>query len=202
MTFSSYLADDSRPLVLDTSVLINLHACTVGERVLMALANDIVVADIVVTELNNETGQTSGGYGFLAGLIDQGKVAVSHLSKTESDLFLELTSTSPTLDDGEAATIAMAKVRGFRAVVDERKGRARALTLMGEEVPAWTIEILRMSSVVQGLGEHLTADAVFFALRDGRMRIPVECCEEVVALIGRQRALQCTCLPNFKSLKL
>ncbi|MCF1742042.1 DNA-binding protein [Paradevosia shaoguanensis] len=200
MTFSSSLADDLRPLVLDTSVLINLHACTYGERVLTAITNDIVVPDIVARELEHETGRKNGDHSFLRGLIARGKVVEAGMIEAEYELFAILSGGSPSLDDGEAATIAIAARRGFRAVVDERKGRTRAAGLMDGQKPGWSLDLLLHPSVVQSLGEDVAADAVYLALRDGRMRIPAECGDEVVGLIGRERALECSCLPYFKNL--
>jgi len=55
MTISSSLMNDETPLVLDTSVLINLHACTYGERILSALPHGIVIPQIVANELEHET---------------------------------------------------------------------------------------------------------------------------------------------------
>jgi predicted nucleic acid-binding protein len=200
MTFSSSLVDDRRPLVLDTSVLINLHACTYGERVLTVIANDIVVPDIVAGELEHETSRKTGDHSFLHGLIARGKVTVASMTDADYELFATLSGGSPSLDDGEAATVAIAAGRGFRAVVDERRGRARAAALMDGEEPGWSLDLLWHPSVVRSLAEQLVADAVYLALRHGRMRIPPECGDEVVALIGRARALECSCLPNFKNL--
>jgi predicted nucleic acid-binding protein len=200
MTFSSSLADDRRPLVLDTSVLVNLHACAQGERVLSVIENNIVVPDIVAGELDHETSRRNGERNFLHDLTVRGKVTVIGMTEAEYELFASLSGGSPSLDDGEAATIAVAANRGFRAVVDERKGRARARTLMNGEEPAWSLDLLRHPSVVQSLGEQMTADVVYLALRHGRMRIHPDCADDVVAVIGRSRALECSCLPNFKNL--
>lgn len=200
MTFSSSLADDRRSLVLDTSVLINLHACTYGERVLTAIVNDVVVPEIVVAELEHETSRKNGDRSFLHGLIERGKVTVAGMTDEEFELFAVLTAASPSLDDGEAATIAIAASRRFRAVVDERKGRARAAALMADEEPGWSLDLLRHPNVLQSLDELQASEAVYLALRHGRMRIPAQCGEYVVGLIGRERALECSCLPNFRNL--
>ncbi|WP_457155372.1 DNA-binding protein [Mesorhizobium sp. P5_C1] len=200
MTFSSSLADDRRPLVLDTSVLINLHACTYGERVLTAIANGIVVSEIVAGELEHETGRKNGDHSFLHGLIAWGKVTVVGMTDREFELFATLTAGSPSLDDGEAATISIAASRRFRAVIDERKGRARAASLMNGEEPGWSLDLLRHPRVLQSLDELQATDAVYLALRHGRMRIPAQCGDYVVELIGRTRALECSCLPNFRNL--
>ncbi|MGY4379505.1 putative nucleic acid-binding protein [Bradyrhizobium sp. i1.3.6] len=57
MSCSSSLIDIADPLILDTSVLINLHACKYGERILASIPNDVVVSEIVAGELEHETGR-------------------------------------------------------------------------------------------------------------------------------------------------
>lgn len=200
MTFSSSLADDRKPLVLDTSVLINLRACTYGEWVLTAIMHDIVVPDIVAGELERETSMKNGDHDFLQNIIAGGKVTVTGMTDAEYELFATLSGGPSSLDDGEAATIAIAMFRGFRAVIDEQKGRSRAESVMDGVEPRWSLNLLRHPSVVQSLGEYRATDAVYLALRHGRMRIPAERGNEIVKLIGRERALECPCLPNFKNL--
>lgn len=200
MTFSSSLIDDPRPLVLDTSVLINLHACTFGERILTAIPNAVVVPDVVAVELDNETGRRNGDHGFLHGLVGQGRISIVAMTDDEYEDFSALTSGTASLDDGEAATIAVAVRRRFRAVIDERKGRAQAVKRMGGEAPGWTLDLLQHPAVPRTLGETDQTDAIYLALREGRMRIPQELGGAIVALIGMDRALQCSCLPNYKGL--
>lgn len=200
MTFLSSLADESRPLVLDTSALINLHACTFGERILMAIPNAIVVPQVVADELDTETGRRNGDHGFLHGLVAQGKISIVAMTDDEYELFAALTSGTPSLDDGEAATIAVAASREFRAVIDERKGRAQAVARMGGKEPGWTLDLLQHSAARRSLGDAALTEAIYLALREGRMRIPQEHGDAIVTLIGMERALHCSCLPNYKGL--
>lgn len=200
MTFSSSLTDDPRPLVLDTSVVINLHACTFGERILMAIPNAIVVPNIVADELDTETGRTNGDHGFLHSLVGRGKISIVAMTDDEYVLFAALTSGTPSLDDGEAATIAVASRRVLRAVIDERKGRAQAVARMGGEEPGWTLDLLQHPATRRGLDDINHAEAIYQALRGGRMRIPHDKCGAIVDLIGVERALHCSCLPNYKLL--
>ncbi len=200
MTFSSSLIDDPRPLVVDTSVLINLHACTFGERILMAIPNAIVVPNIVADELDTETGRRNGDHGFLHSLVGRGKISIVAMTDDEYVLFADLTSGTSSLDDGEAATIAVAARRGLRAVIDERKGRAQAVARMGGEEPGWTLDLLQHPVAHRSLGDATLTEAIYLALCEGRMRIPQERGDAIVALIGLERALRCTCLPNYKGL--
>jgi predicted nucleic acid-binding protein len=198
MSCSSSLTDIADPLVLDTSVLINLHACKHGERILAAIPNDIVIPDIVAEELEHETSRRNGEFSFLNSLIANGIAVLVNLTDAEYELFQTLTSTSPSLDDGEAATIAVAVTRYFLPVIDERKGRARAGILMKERSPGWSLDLFRHPTTLAALGDHFAVEALYFALRDGRMRIPLESADAVIGLVGMERSRDCTCLPGYR----
>jgi len=186
------------PLVPDTSVLINLHACSFGEQVLRAIPNDIVVPEIVVSELENETSYANGENGFIRRLIVAKVVKVVELNDPANEVFETLISGRGSLDDGEAATIAVAAASGFRPVIDERKGRARADGLMRGHPVAWSLDLLIHPEVQAALPNRGHIEAVHLALREGRMRIDEDRCEAVAMLIGLERALNCTSLPNYK----
>ncbi|MBB5411047.1 hypothetical protein HDG34_005007 [Paraburkholderia sp. HC6.4b] len=125
-------------------------------------------------------------------------VTVVGLTDAEYLIFHELTSTSPSLDDGEAATIAIAASRQLRPVIDERRERIRAGTLLPALVPHWSLDLLWHPTVIATLGVQHAVDALYHALRDGRMRIPSENADEVIALIGVERSRDCTCLPGYR----
>lgn len=97
------------------------------------------------------------------------------------------------------ATIAVAVSQGFLPVVDERKGRARAQDLMNGQAPAWSLDLLVHPAVQSALVGDGYIEAVYLALREGRMRIDEERCDAVVQLIGIERAKDCTSLPGFKA---
>jgi len=48
------------------------------------------------------------------------------------------------------------------------------------------------------LSDEDAIGALYLALRVGRMRIPEEHCDEVVKLIGIERAKECSCLPKHR----
>jgi len=199
MTFSNSLANDTRPIVLDTSVLINLHACTYGERILSVVPNDIIVPQVVAGELEHETSQKNGEHDFLHGLIQGGKVVLASMTEAEDEIFLDLISGSSSLDDGEAATIAITKSRELFPIIDERKGRARAFALTAGQEPGWSLDLLRHPQVISALGNENSVDALYRALRVGRMRIPVNVVDDVIAIIGVRRARECTCFPGYRA---
>lgn len=198
MSCSSSLIEITDPLILDTSVLINLHACKYGERILAAIPNDIVIPDIVAGELEHETSRRNGEYRFLNSLIADGIVTLANLNDAEYELFQMLTCTSPSLDDGEAATIAVAATRHLFPVIDERRGRARAGILMKARTPGWSLDLFRHPMAIAALGDQPAVEALYLALREGRMRIPSESADGVITLIGVERSRDCTCLPGYR----
>ncbi|MGO7394945.1 DNA-binding protein [Rhizobium ruizarguesonis] len=199
MTYSNSLSDETVALVLDTSVLINLHASRCGVDILTSIPNPIVVANVVAGELENETSRRNGEEAFLRELSTAGHVTLVDMSDQEFEMFFELTSVSPSLDDGEAATIALANARGLYPVIDEKRGRARANAIMGVE-PAWSLDLVLHPMTAESLGAEADREALFRALRDGRMRIPPESTSHVVGIIGIENAEYCTCLPGYKQL--
>lgn len=198
MTYSSSLADDLSPLIFDTSVLINLHASTYGGRILTALPHEIFVPEIVAAELEHETSKINGEHQFLRELVASGKVRLIALNEREYEVYATLASGTPSLGDGEAATVAVAACRNHLPVIDERKGRLRAQAHCGGRQPGWSLDVFRHPQVVAILGVTDSIDALYFALRDGRMRIHDDHCDHVVSLIGVQRALECNSLPGYK----
>ena len=200
MTFSSSLADDLRLLVFDTSVLINLYACSYGERILAALSNAIIVPQVVAGELEHETSRKNGARRFLHGLLARGRVTLGKMTDRESVLFANLVSGSRSLGDGEAATIAIAANRQLLPLLDDRKARAIAIHALSGQEPGWSLDLFRHSSVTTALGDTTAINALYLALRDGRMRIPVESTEYIIGLLGNERARKCNCLPDYQKL--
>lgn len=125
-------------------------------------------------------------------------VRVDRMTDAEYEIFHELTSTSPSLDDGEAATIAIAAARHFLPVIDERRRRSRASALMKARTPGSSLDLFRHPTAIAVLGDQPAVEALYLALRDGRMRIPSESGDGVIALIGMERSRDCTCLPGYR----
>lgn len=202
MTYSSYTTDDLTPLILDTSVLINLYASTYGACILTALPNDVQVPELVATELEHETSKTNGEHQFIQELVASSKVQLVALNDREWRVYAALVSSSPSLGDGEAAAIAIAACRHHLPVIDERKGRLQAQIHCAGRLPHWSLDIFRHPQVVTALGAVDSINALYLALRDGRMRIHEDHCDHVVNFIGLQRALECSSLPGYKIRRL
>jgi hypothetical protein len=102
-----------------------------------------------------------------------------------------------TLDDGEAARIAVAAQYGAVAVLDERKAKR----ICGQHFPnvdqgctaQWLVQIA-------ALGTAVRAEAMINALRLGRTRVPPEFLAAVVALVGIEAASACPSLPRLTRL--
>ena len=197
MVCRSCLDERAAPVVIDTSVVINLNATGCAEAILRSLPNRCVVVDDVLLELQigRQTGR--GDADALAVLIEQHLVEHTQLGKAGRSHFATLVtgSAAETLDDGEAATIASALEQGAVALVDERK----AIRICAERFPnlavGCTVDLLAQHHVQAALGPGL-ADAVFNALDRGRMRVPDQHGQWIVDLIGKERAALCHSLPK------
>lgn len=199
MTPSSFLVDLRSPLVLDTSVLVNLNASQIGKTILTILPNSIVVPRIVEEEIRRTVHREHSGSAFLQHLCEANVIEIVDLDDAEWGYFEQLTSGPRSLDDGEAAAISVAAARSSIPVIDERKGRSRARSFIPVMEPAWSLDLLWHAHVVAELGHKAAIHAVYLALRDGRMRIPKERADEVVLLLGEKRARDCASLPDYRA---
>ena len=195
MVCRSCLDERPAPVVLDTSVVINLNATGCADAILRALPNRCVVVEQVSLELQAGRRTGRGDADALAMLIDQELVEHAQIGDTGMRHFANLVSGSAaeTLDDGEAGTIACALEQGAVALVDERK----AIRICAERFPSLgigcTIDVLAQRHVQAAFGGSL-ADAVFNALDRGRMRVPDAYGQWVVDVIGKERAAGCRSL--------
>lgn len=195
---STALTDPAAELVTDTSAIINLIAAGCAPAIAAALANPIVVVDVVLAEL--EIGRQHGHRHAdgLRELVDRRAITVVTLGEAGLQHFESLVVGPAviTLDDGEAATIAYAAEHAAIAMIDERKARR----ICGERFPAvrvgCTIDLLIHPSVETRLGRSAVEDAVYNALQDGRMSVLPEHLEYVIELIGPERAALCASLPR------
>jgi predicted nucleic acid-binding protein len=193
MNFSSIISNHAIPLALDTSIVVNLTACTFGKQIIAAVPNPIIIAQIAADELKPGTPERA----FLDDLVTSNLVQLTELTDPE---YLEYASLITTLDDGESATIAFSITRQIFPLIDERKGRAKATERRPTLDPGWSLDLLRHPNAVTALGSPSDTDAVYLALKEGRMRIPAAQVNNVISLIGRLRASECVSLPNYKNL--
>ena len=200
MARQSCLSDRTVSVVTDTSVVINLNATQYSEAILEALPNPFLVVPEVVPEL--ESGLQSGrnDVAALEAWIASGRVRIGQLGHAGVQRFSNLVSgpAAQTLDDGEAATIALALEMKPHAIplIDERKANRICADRFANLVTGSSVDLLAQDDVQAALGSAQLADAVFNALLVGRMRVLPHHLDWVVNLIGPERARQCESLPR------
>lgn len=191
------LTDPLPVCVADASAVISLLATGVAEQLLRAFPERLRVVGVVSAELDDGKGRWPSAKQ-LAALAASAHLELVELDDRALECFesLVIGPAIDTLDDGEAATIAYAVAIGTAALIDEKKGRR----ICGSRFPQLrlhtTVDLLTSVPVGQVLGEAAIADAIFNALTVGRMRVPANDYERVVAIIGQERARLCPSLPD------
>ncbi len=198
MRSPTFLTDPLIPLVADTSTVINLLATGCAPTIIRAVPNRILAVDVIPGEL--DTGRQRGRLQAdgLQALVAAGHIEIVPLGDIGWQHFETLVAghAVETLDDGEAATIAYAAECGAVAIIDEKKGtRLCASRFPGLGVIS-TVDVLLHPEVRLKLGDEAFADAFFAALRDARMAVFPHHFDEVLRLIGPERAAHCPSLPK------
>ena len=191
-----FLYSFAGPVVADTSVVINLNATGCSEALLAALPNQVLVAEQVVWELQDQRSRQHHDGEMLSNLVALDLIKVTALGGNGHQVLAELVSgaAATTLDDGEAATIAAALEQGGLALIDERKALRICASRFKELHTATTIDLLRHPQIQEILPREELADAVFNAAYRARMRVQHHHDEWVLDLIGRKRARLCRSL--------
>jgi predicted nucleic acid-binding protein len=151
-------------LLLDACCIINLFASRRIAEILHDLPYRSAVAEIV----RQEALFVRAGVGMEAvvwePLLESGLLPVlAFESEAEQETFVELAAT---LDDGEAATCALALHRGYAVATDDRVAR-RVLASRAQAIPIYsTTAILRQWCEMRAL----TEDEIRAVLRDVRER--------------------------------
>lgn len=194
----SSLNGETAPFIVDSSALINLNGTRCAAAILTAIPNRVIVMDAVIDELRIDHRNSRNDATLLASLITGGLVSEVAIGTLKNDHFERLVfgNSADTLDDGEAATIACAIEMEAVAIIDERKAKRICRAWYPGLVVASTVDILTLDCVANALGDEQLAEATYNALRDARMRVLPEHIDWVVNLIGAERAIQCTSLPE------
>ncbi|MDE0475316.1 MAG: hypothetical protein OXI50_12200 [Gammaproteobacteria bacterium] len=129
----------SGSLILDASCLLNLYATERFKDIAASLREQVAVADYVLDQealfIRREAptdGEDEQLVVDLSPFVSEGLVEVMHLaSPSEETTFVALASI---IDDGEAATAALAIHRGCSVATDDRKAR-RVLSEQAPTVP-------------------------------------------------------------------
>lgn len=187
-----YLPNFSGTLVADTSVVTNLIATGCAANILRALPSRLSIVDLVAEEIETQTRRGKQHPDQFAQLVTSGLIDVVRLENEASRHFEDLIigPAADTLDDGEAATVAYAIEHGI-AVIDEPKAIRLCADRFPRLVVAWTTDVVLHPRVEDQLGPSCLGDAIFNALRHGRMRVLPEHLERIICIIGRERASLC-----------
>lgn len=184
--------------VVDASAVINLNATGCTHEILRALPNRFLVVDVVSKELDRGRRRERSDADILKMLVADKLIEIVSLDAGAEPHFerLVIGPAAETLDDGEAATIAYAVTAGMIAVIDERKATRLCATLFPKLRINSTVDILSHTEVRRMLGDSLLADAVFRALKNGRMQVLAPKVKWVVEMIGAAKAAECPSLPK------
>lgn len=183
-------------LVADTSVIINLNATGLGPQVLRTLNLVLHASTVVRNELIVDRNNGRHDSDLAADLVAGGQLEFHEFDEEGEDLFEALVtgSAEATLDDGEAATLALAMSSGLPAAIDERKANRIAAERFPEMRLLSTADLLSSEMLITSLGVEAVATAVFAALRDARMAVPESYHPWIADLLG-SRASECRSLP-------
>jgi predicted nucleic acid-binding protein len=192
------LSDPEALLVADTSTAINLNTSGSSREILRAIPNRLVVAETILFEL--EAGKRRGRQDadHLKGLINDGFVEVITMGDIGVQHFEDLVigPATETLDDGEAATIAVAIEHHGIALIDERKAYRMCRKRYPDLRTGCTIDIFAHPEVLRALGEQKLASSVLSALMHTRMHVLPHYADWVVKLVGPDNAAHCNSLPK------
>lgn len=185
------------PLVADTSVWINLIAGGRALDILGAFDRPTIIPKIAFGELERGRDKGRSTAAGLATLIDAGHVTVVDLPPAAEDVYLSLVAgrSSQTLEDGEAATLALALDLGATALIDERKAIGIAATLFPDLNVTTTTDLLLSERIRSVLTPVDLSDALFAMLTEARMRVPDHLLDDVCACLGPAKTLLCLSLP-------
>ena len=189
--------DPGTVLVADTSFWINLAATGYPAEILHALAAPVILADAALEDLKRGQARGRQSVEVVEALLAAGHTRVEALPPSALPAFAGLVAgeAADTLDDGEAATIALAHAVGGIAIIDEKKGRRLSAARFPTLPLTYTVELLLSSTVEGVLGQPRLNEAIFAALNVARMRVPAEMIAAVIGIIGPERAHLCPSLP-------
>lgn len=197
------LSESDLPLVIDTSVAINLTASGFAAHILRALAKRILVVDTVLGELEDGRERGRRDADLFGELLAKGLVEKVSLGTAGEDVFQGLVAgcAVETLDDGESSTIAYAVEQGIIALIDEGKANALCARRFPTLTIYNTVDLYSHPSVMSSLGIGTLASAVFNSLQLARMNVRPQHLDWVIGLIGLERAALCTSLPRAVRLR-
>lgn len=158
-----------RPLVLDSSVAINLLATERPWEILAALGYQACVAEQVLGEVAR-CPITKHKYEHARHPFRLSpNVDIVRLNDVELEDFVEI---AQSVGDGEAASIALAIARHWPLALDDRRARVIARRREPGLSLKWTTELLRAEAVVATFSSDEVGAFYAAALKHARMYVP------------------------------
>ncbi|BBD36371.1 MULTISPECIES: hypothetical protein [Phyllobacteriaceae] len=183
-------------LVADTSVIINLNATGAAHEIIRSLNVKLSASTVVRDELIHDRISGRNDADLAQRLVQDELLQFAEFDEKSGAIFESLVSgtAETTLDDGEAATLALAVSSQGLAIIDERK----AIRIATHRFPTLqllaTVDLLRLDRVLLALGNERLAKAVISGLKDARMAIPERHHGWIADLLGDQ-IVECRSLP-------
>ncbi|MGX9181963.1 hypothetical protein [Mesorhizobium sp. BHbdii] len=183
-------------LVADASVIINLNATGAAHEIIRSLNVKLSASTVVRDELIHDRISGRNDADLAQRLVQDEVLQFAEFDEKSGAIFESLVSgtAETTLDDGEAATLALAVSSQGLAIIDERK----AIRIATHRFPTLqllaTVDLLRLDRVLLALGNERLAKAVISGLKDARMAIPERHHGWIADLLGDQ-IVECRSLP-------
>lgn len=192
----SRLTDDIRMLAVDASVAINLLGTGRAADILRIVDRRFVIEDSARGEVQRDPSNGQPGSVALDALSRSGLLTYARLGDSAFASFLALTGAEPPddLDDGEAATIALAVDTGAVALLDDKKAIRVARERHSALVVLQTLDLLSCDAPIAAVAPAELADILYAALQNARMRVPLLFRKWTVGVIGYERAAKCPSL--------
>lgn len=191
-------SDISGPFVLDASAIINLLGTGRAQSILSLLSTPVLVEQTALREVTRHPMSDADHAAELAAWQKAGLLHRQSMNHAGLEIFRALTASDLTggLDDGEAATIAHAITHSDTAVpvIDERKAVRIFTARWDSRATVSTLDLLTHRRVVAGMTQEELREAVYAALVHARMRVPADCRDWVMELVGSDLACRCPSL--------
>ncbi len=185
------LTDPNIPLIVDTSVIINLVASGIPEQILANISNPIYIVDAVLPELNSGNCKGRRDAEVLGKLLRDNIVSCVSLNDQAWEQFGQMVSgrAKTSLDDGEAATLAYCAIHNTVPVIDERKANNFCKENYQYLKPISSAAMFRIAEKPMLKQKLSISEAVFNALTMGRMFVMPHHLDWIVKIIGPEKAV-------------
>lgn len=185
-------------VVADASVAINLCASGAAEAILLNLPFRVAMAPEAIAEVTDDRRTGRADNIVLHQLLTAGIIEQISLDAAEQEIFagLVIGPAAETLDDGEAATIALGVMRRMTVAIDESKANGLCDRRFADLGRIGSSDLFLADNVVSCLSTDAHAAALFDALRLARMRVDARHLREVARILGTDRLSQCPSLPR------